>query len=205
MPVLWKTSCLVPVPKKSSTSSLNDYRPVALTPHVMKMLERPVLSHLRHQVSSFLDPLQFAYHPQIGVDYAVIYLMQRLRSHLDQNNTSVRITFFDFSSAFNTIQPLILGKKMDKMQVDKSMITWVLDYLSGRPQYVRLGSCQSDRLVGPLPPSEISDNSVVVGCIRDGKDGEYRDLVNCFVECSARNHLLLNVTNRLIQLCCCKE
>ncbi|KAI4896669.1 hypothetical protein NFI96_021894, partial [Prochilodus magdalenae] len=39
-----------------------------------------------------------------------------------------------------------------------------------------------------------SDDSVVVGCIRDGQDGEYRDLVNSFVEWSARSQLLLNMT-----------
>ncbi|XP_068439610.1 unconventional myosin-XVB [Clinocottus analis] len=49
VPVLWKTSCLVPVPKKSMPSGLKDYRPVALTSHVMKVLERLVLAHLRPQ------------------------------------------------------------------------------------------------------------------------------------------------------------
>jgi len=33
VPVLWKTSCLVPVPKKRHASSHSDYRPVALTSH----------------------------------------------------------------------------------------------------------------------------------------------------------------------------
>ncbi|KAI4900880.1 hypothetical protein NFI96_019650, partial [Prochilodus magdalenae] len=32
----------------------------------------------------------------------------------------------------------------------------------------------------------------------DGQDGEYRDLVNSFVEWSARNHLLLNVTKEMV-------
>ncbi|XP_059201627.1 uncharacterized protein LOC131981368 [Centropristis striata] len=36
VPVLWKTSCLVPVPKKGRPASLEDYRPVALTSHIMK-------------------------------------------------------------------------------------------------------------------------------------------------------------------------
>ncbi|KAI4903576.1 hypothetical protein NFI96_007642 [Prochilodus magdalenae] len=112
--------------------------------------------------------------------------------------------------------PLILEEKMDNMQVDKSMITWVLDYLSERHQYVRLGSCQSDRLVSSTGPPQgtvlspflftlyttdfqdrsdlchlqnFSDDSMVVWCIRDGQD-----LVNSFVERSVRNHLLLNVT-----------
>ncbi|XP_062844747.1 zinc finger protein 420-like, partial [Trichomycterus rosablanca] len=219
VPVIWKTSCLVPVPKKSCSSSLNDYRPVALTSHVMKVLERLVLSYLRSQVSPFLDPLQFAYQQQVGVDDAVIYLLQRAHLHLDQSNTTVKITFFDFSSAFNTIQPCILGEKMENMRVDKTMITWVLDYLSERPQYVQLGTCQSDRLISNIgaPQGTVlspflftlyttdfqykSDlchlqkfSDAVVGCIRDGQEDEYRDLVSSFVEWCERNHLLLNVS-----------
>ena len=37
-----KTSSLVPVPKKTTPSGLNDYWPVALTSHVMKVPEGPV-------------------------------------------------------------------------------------------------------------------------------------------------------------------
>ncbi|MBN3314359.1 RTJK polymerase, partial [Atractosteus spatula] len=84
VPVLWKTSCLVLVPKKGRPSVLNDYRPVALTSHVMKALERLVLSHLRPLVSSSLDTLQFAYQPNVGVKDAIIYMLQRAYSHLDK-------------------------------------------------------------------------------------------------------------------------
>ena len=56
VPVMWKTSCLVPVPKKPSPSVLNDYRPVALTSHITKVLERRVLARLTPQVTSYLDP-----------------------------------------------------------------------------------------------------------------------------------------------------
>ncbi|KAI3375991.1 hypothetical protein L3Q82_016523 [Scortum barcoo] len=36
VPTLWKTSRIVPVPKKNRPSELNDFRPVALTSHLMK-------------------------------------------------------------------------------------------------------------------------------------------------------------------------
>ncbi|KAI3368530.1 hypothetical protein L3Q82_025533, partial [Scortum barcoo] len=49
VPTLWKTSRIVPVPKKNRPSELNDFRPVALTSHLMKTLERLFLSLLRPQ------------------------------------------------------------------------------------------------------------------------------------------------------------
>ena len=113
----------------------------------MKVLERLVLAQLRPQVRTFLDPLQFAYQPHLGVDDAVIYLLQRAHMHLDGGGGTVRIAFFDFSSAFNTIQPLLMGEKLRVMGVDDTMISWITDYLTGRPQFVRLGSVLSDVVV----------------------------------------------------------
>ncbi|TWW81868.1 hypothetical protein D4764_01G0016830 [Takifugu flavidus] len=221
IPVLWKTSCLVPVPKKTHPVAPSDYRPIALTSHIMKVMERLVLSHLRPLVSPFQDPLQFAYQPKVGVDDAVIYLLQRAYSSLDRPNTTVRVMFFDFSSAFNTIQPRLLRAKLEKMQMDAPLVSWIEDYLTGRPQFVRLRSCVSDPLMSNtgapqgtvLSPflfttytadfqyhsetchlQKYSDDTVIVGCVENGQEDEYRDLVESFVRWSRENLLQLNVT-----------
>nr|XP_057907087.1 uncharacterized protein LOC131104187 [Doryrhamphus excisus] len=55
VPQLWKTSCVVPVPKTPHPKDLSSYRPVALTSHLMKTLERLILDHLR--------PLCVQHHP----------------------------------------------------------------------------------------------------------------------------------------------
>ena len=99
---------LVPVPKAGRLAELNHYRPVALASHIMKTLERLILCHLRPQTIHALDPLQFRYWEHIGVDNTVLCLLHRAYSYLDEPGSRVRIMFFDFSSAFNTIQPLLL-------------------------------------------------------------------------------------------------
>uniref|UniRef100_A0A8C4SRB6 Tripartite motif-containing protein 16-like n=1 Tax=Erpetoichthys calabaricus TaxID=27687 RepID=A0A8C4SRB6_ERPCA len=60
---------------------------------------------------------------------------------------AVRIMFLDFSSAFNTIQPLLLREKLTEMGVDSYLMAWIVDYLKDRPQYVRLGNGTSDIVV----------------------------------------------------------
>ncbi|KAI3374524.1 hypothetical protein L3Q82_021008, partial [Scortum barcoo] len=149
VPVLWKTSCVVPVPKTSRPKEPNHFRPVALTSHLMKALERIVLRHLRPLVSPNMDPLQFAYQPGIGVDDAVIYLLQRSLSHLEDAGNTVRITFFDFSSAFNTIHPSLLRVKLER--AGASVTSWLhgspTTTLTDRPQFVRLQDCVSDVVV----------------------------------------------------------
>lgn len=51
---------------------------------------------------------------------------------------------FDFSSAFNTIQPLLLRDKLQMIIVDSPTVSWVTDYLSDRMQFVRLSAALSD-------------------------------------------------------------
>ncbi len=172
-------------------------------------------------MSSSVDPLQFAYRAKVGVDDAIMFLLHRAVSHLEESGSSVRVMFFDFSSAFDTIQPPLLAEKLHAMQVSHNMVAWILDYLSRRPQCVRLQSALSDVVTGStgapqgtvLSPflftiytsdfnynsgkchlQKFSDDSSVVGCISEDDEEEYRDVVGSFVCWSEENHLRLNIT-----------
>lgn len=72
------------------------------------------------------DPLLFPYSPNLG---AVISCSSAAESIpiCDSNNYRVRITFFDFSSAFNTIEPLLLRGKLQEMSLYMSSISWITD------------------------------------------------------------------------------
>ncbi|KAI3362674.1 hypothetical protein L3Q82_001633 [Scortum barcoo] len=150
-----------------------------------------------------------------------IFLLHRSLSHLDRGSGAVRITFLDFSSAFNTIQPLLLRDKLTEMGVGSHLVAWITDYLTGRPQYVRLGDCRSDTVASStgapqrtvLSPvlftlytsdfqyksefchvQKFADDTAIVGCIRSGQEDEYRELIKDFVTWCDLNHLLLNTT-----------
>ena len=221
VPTIWKTSCIVPVPKKNRTSELNDFRPVALTSHLMKTLERLILNLLRPQVQHAQDRLQFAYQPDVGVEDAILYMLHRIHSHLDKGSGTVRILFLDFSSAFNTIQPPMLHDKLNRMGVEPYLVNWIDDYLTDRPQYVRLKDITSDTVVSStgapqgtvLAPllftlytsdfcynSELchlqkyADDTAIVGCIRGDREEEYRSLVGDFALWCHTNRLQLNTS-----------
>ena len=55
--------------------------------------------------------------------------------------------FFDFSSAFNTIQPPRLSDKLLQMGVNVQLVSWITDYLTERPQFVRLKDCVSETVL----------------------------------------------------------
>ena len=77
----------------------------------------------------------------------IIFLLDRSLSHVEKPGSTVRIMFFDFSSAFNTIQPALLGDKLELAGVNQHLTSWILDYLTNRPQYVRTQDYVSDTLI----------------------------------------------------------
>ena len=126
--------------------SMNDLRPVALTSAVMKVCERVVLCKLEKLVKDYLDPLQFAYRKNRSSDDAVFYSLENIYSHLEKTGSTVRIMFFDFSSAFNTIQPHLLVQKLLNIKLPSSIISWIFDYLTNRLQYVRINGFLSSAI-----------------------------------------------------------
>ncbi|KAI5618998.1 gastrula zinc finger protein XlCGF28.1-like [Silurus asotus] len=126
--------------QKSTVSCLNDYRPVALTPIVMKCLDRLVMRHIKTQLPPSLDPMQFAYRSNRSTDDAISTTLHLTLTHLDNKNSYVRMLFIDISSAFNTIIPQHLIEKLSLLGLNTSLCNWILDFLTGRPQSVRIGN-----------------------------------------------------------------
>ena len=147
IPRIWKTSTIIPVPKKTGAKVMNDFRPVALTSILCKCMERIVCNRLVASVADRLDPLQFAYKAKRGVEDATLTLFDLVSHHLDSSGTFVRILFMDFFSAFNTIQPHILLKRLLDLNTNTTLILWINAFLSDRPQRVSLEGHLSKELV----------------------------------------------------------
>ena len=213
-------STVVPLPKVKNPLEMNDYRPIALTCSIMKCLEKIVLKRLLNQVSPFLDPMQFAYRKNRGVEDAVLILLHKLYSHLDTMKTYTRSIFIDFSSAFNTLIPHLLTRKLSNLNVHPQLIMIIQDFLLCRCQQVKIGkliSCVRSISTGVpqgcvLSPVLFSiytndfvstddncsmikyaDDTVITGYISDDNTERYFSLIQQFVEWCDRHHLQLNV------------
>ncbi|KAI3354847.1 hypothetical protein L3Q82_004544 [Scortum barcoo] len=112
----------------------------------MKCFERLVKSFITSSIPDSLDPLQFAYRPNRSTEDAIALTLHTALSHLDQRDTYVRMLFIDYSSAFNTIVPSKLVTKLRDLGLNSALCDWILNFLTGRPQAVRMGSTTSSTL-----------------------------------------------------------
>ncbi len=89
IPTCLKSTTIIPVTKKSPVSCLNDYRPIALTPIIMKCFERLVMHNIKTSLPNTLDPLQFAYHLNRSTDDAISSTLHLALTHLENKDSYV--------------------------------------------------------------------------------------------------------------------
>ncbi|XP_055742496.1 probable RNA-directed DNA polymerase from transposon BS isoform X1 [Salvelinus fontinalis] len=129
--------------------------------------------------------------------------------------------FIDHSSALKTIVPSKVITKLRILGLNTSLCNWILDFLTGHPKVVRVGSNTSAMLIlntgapqgcvlSPLLYSLIThdcmvrhdsntiikfaDDTTVVGLITDNDENTYREEVRDLARWCQNNNLSLNVT-----------
>ena len=65
--------------------------------------------------------------------------------------------FIDYSSAFSTIVASKLSIKLETLGLDPALCNWVLDFLTGRPQVVKVGN--------NISTSPILNTGATQGCV----------------------------------------
>ncbi len=205
------------MPKKNKITCLNDWRPIALTHIYSKCFEKLVRDYICSVLPASLDPLQFAYRSNRSTDDAIAFKLHTALSHLENKNTYVRMLFVDYSSAFNTILPATLVAKLQTLGLNRYLCSWILNFLTGRSQVVRMGNNTSSPLVlntgapqgyvlSPLLYSlythdctathssdvivKFADDKTVIGLITDNDETAYRKEVTKWCQV---NHLSLNI------------
>ncbi len=92
-----RSTIIIPIPKKSKITGLNDYRSVALTSVVMNSFEKLVLAHLKDITGPLLYPLQFAYRANRSDDA----VNMGLHYVLQVKSSQVKSSHLYLYSAFN--------------------------------------------------------------------------------------------------------
>ena len=132
---------------------------------------------------------------------ALISMSHCWYSNTDGNGETVRVFLLDFSKAFDRINHKILIKKMHLLNIDKSLINWVIDFLIQRRQRVKLGSAFSDwSLVnGGVPQGTILGPLLFLIMVNDlsetiGKRrlGNLQSVINDIDQWCAENNVMLN-------------
>lgn len=141
VPIIWKSAIITPIPKVGQPTEAQHYRPISILPFLSKVLERIVSDQLLDYLTDndLLDPCQFAYRRNSSTQTCMIRLLDDVRRAADSRKVTISI-FFDFSNAFDRVNPSVLIEKLQCMRLSNTALQWMVSYLSDRTQDVRDGS-----------------------------------------------------------------
>ncbi|KAF7662859.1 hypothetical protein LDENG_00225120 [Lucifuga dentata] len=177
----------------------------------MKCFKGLILHHIKACLPPNFDPYQFAYRANRSTEDAIATALHTALSHLEHAGSYVRMLFIDYSSAFNTIIPDILVDKLTDLDSPPPHCAWIKDFLTDRPQSVKVGPlCSSTLMLSTSFPQgythdctlihptntiiKFADDTTVVGLITGEDEMAYREEVQKLAEWCSEHNLLLNTS-----------
>lgn len=142
LPECWKEAIIIPIKKPGKdTSRTENYRPIALTSHICKVMEHMINERLIYLLESrgMLAAYQSGFRKGTSIqcwnEDPVLCLEDEVRK-VQVNKESVAAVFFD---AFQAIQVYSFSS-YTKWELGGEMFSWVMNFSDGRTIQVKKGS-----------------------------------------------------------------
>ena len=112
LPRDWTRANVIPILKKGNRHNPNNYRPISLIGHVVKIAEQLIAMKIRQFVSPLITPVQHGFRPNHSCLTQLLQTIHCLAQSLDKGLSSHAV-FLDFSKAFDSVphQRLLLKLK----------------------------------------------------------------------------------------------
>ena len=158
IPGILKLAFVTPIHKGDSRSDPANFRPVSLTSHLIKTLERVV----RKELVSYLERNQLMDVNQHGSRAGKSTLSQLLE-HQDEilaaleNGENFDSVYLDFSKAFDKCDHGILLHKIKRLKIKGRLGRWLQNFLTERQQVVLVNKVKSkySSLVSGIPQGSV--------------------------------------------------
>ena len=140
--------------KRGTTCNLNNYRPISLLSIFDKIMEKLMHKRLYEflQEHNILFQNQFGFRKNNSTTFALLQITEKIKETIDNKKYGCGI-FIDLSKAFDTVNHVILLKKLEHYGIKGVALDWCNSYLSNRKQYVYLNgeSSQLENITCGVP------------------------------------------------------
>lgn len=137
VPCSWKHAVVIPILKKGSPSSPQNFRPISLTDPFARIFERILCNRIKSVHSHKFSPFQNGFLAYRSCTNALIYSISRFKSILAHHKT-LDVVYFDFSKAFDQVPHSLLLAKLANFGIDPLSIAWFQDFLTNRTFSVKV-------------------------------------------------------------------
>ena len=131
-----KIAKIIPIFKAEDPNFFVNYRPISLLSNFSKFFEKVMYNRLvefaeKHDI---LYRCQFGFRKNHSTSHALIHLVNKIASAIDQHETTVGV-FLDLSKAFDTLDHQILFARLELYGIRDVALQWFKSYFSCRQQF----------------------------------------------------------------------
>ena len=178
-----KSSIIPPIHKGGNKSEAANYRPVALTSHIIKIYEKV----LRNRLADYLDSNNSFNKNQHGFRKGRSCLTQLLSHHdniinLLEQGYNVDVVYLDFAKAFDKVDHNILLHKLKNLGIDGKTLKWIQNFLEDRVQQVVVNGTLSTphQVISGVPQGSVLGPLLFLVLIGDIDDNILHMLIASF-------------------------
>ena len=144
-PSLCKESLICPIHKGDSTALPKNYRPVALTSHLVKLFEKILRKYIVDYLNQndLFNPSQHGFRSGRSCLSQLIAHYDKVLSLLEEGK-NVDVVYLDFAKAFDKLDFNITLIKLKELGIDGKIGRWLHSFLTGRHQTVIVNGEKSE-------------------------------------------------------------
>ncbi|KAL0829914.1 hypothetical protein ABMA28_003388 [Loxostege sticticalis] len=145
VPKSWKLANVQPVPKKGSRADPCNYRPIAITSILCKVMERVLNSKLLSYLEAhdLLSDHQYGFRRRRSTGDLLAYVTHCWGEAIENHGEALAVSL-DISKAFDRVWHASLLSKLPAYGIPSDFCNWILDFLSERSIRVVVDGCSSD-------------------------------------------------------------
>jgi len=141
-------SVIHPIHKKGSENDPSNYRPIALTSPVCRVLERILDKNIRSTCSrqGLISPNQYGFLPRRSCPFQLLTTLKDWYEYLDAKK-NVDVVYFDYEKAFDRVRHKCLLQKLSTFGIHQQILKWIANFLVGREHSVKINDSYSSVFV----------------------------------------------------------
>ena len=146
-PSIWKKANVIPVHKKNSRQSKENYRPISLLPIFGKIFEKLIFDSMYEHFCNhgLITPNQSGFRPNDSAINQLLAITHHIYCAFEENpSKETRAVFLDLSKAFDRVWHEGLIYKLECKGISGNLLTLVRNYLKDRKQRVVLNGRSSE-------------------------------------------------------------
>ena len=185
IPEIYKLANITPIHKGGVKTKPEQYRPVSLTSHIMKVFERVMKNHILLHLTSnnLINEHQHGFDPGRSTQSQLLVHFKDIYEALEEG-VRVDSVFLDFSKAFDKVDHNILLKKVAEHGIKGKIGNWVREFLSNRKFTVIANGNMSDQedVRSGVPQGTVLAALLFIIMISDIDAGIKECIVRCFAD-----------------------